>query len=108
MKGNWGGGGEAVLEEGDRLRVWTDATDEQDTEANTTLFRRCIRRRRELLNSQTRCFFFFFFNAGQIKLRFFKFFLVVARTVAYMTAISMQRGAVSLACQTKLQVQLAR
>lgn len=51
---------------------------------------------------------FFFFNAGQIKLRFFLFFLVVARTVAYMTAISMQRGAVSLACQTKLQVQLAR
>lgn len=34
-----------------------------------------------------------FFNAGQIKLRFFLFFLAVARTVAYMTAISMQHDA---------------
>lgn len=81
------------MEEGDRLRVWTDATDEQEMEANTTLFRRWIRRRRELLYYKTRCFFVFFLNAGQIKLHSFLFFLAVVRTVAYMTAISMQRDA---------------
>lgn len=34
----------AILEEGDRLRVWTDVTDEQETETNMKLFCRGKRR----------------------------------------------------------------